>query len=122
MNKIELQFCAYCCKTMRNCKINYLKRQRTEQELLPISAAVSDGYFTFTVRVGWETFVFTDETLVKSLGEIDETKRKILLYYYCADASDLYISKMLRLPRSTVNYQRRTALQQIRKIYERLEK
>lgn len=120
MNKTELQFNAYCCKVMKNCKINYLKRNKQSQELCANHLAENDVYFQVCMKVGREKFYFADITLVESLALVSKTKKSILLYYYCAEMRDIEIARLLHIPRSTVNYLRRQALVEVKKIYERI--
>lgn len=118
MDRTQLQFNLYCCKSMRNCKINYLKRNKQTMEMQPDTTPINDTYFRVCVKVGNEKFMFSDMTLIECLKKITCTKRTILLYYYCAEMCDIDIAKRLRLPRSTINYNRRQALIELKELYE----
>lgn len=117
MNKVQLQFTAYCCRTIRNCKINYIKRNKSPTEQIT-NSAVNDQYFQVIIRVGPEKFIFTDPNLIESLGKLTPLQRKIILYYYCAEYDDADISKILKRPRSTINYIRRKAIIVLRNKYD----
>jgi len=59
-----------------------------------------------------------DENIAEALRSLPEDKRDIILLHYFLDFSDGEIGKKLNMIRSTVQYQRTKAVQELRKIME----
>jgi len=123
-------FDCFCKKVLKNeARDSYdeVKRQRSkevsfselsEQELAQLST--TDEYFakeqTFSVLD--RDIIVCNESIAEALKNLPEHKRDIILLSYFLDLSDGEIGKKLNLIRSTVQYQRASALRELRKIME----
>ena len=123
-------FDSFCKKVLRNDARNYygeMKRLRdreasfselSEQKLRQLST--TDRYFEaeqiFTVSD--RDIIVNDENIAEALRSLPEDKRYIILLHYFLDFSDVEIGKKLNLIRSTVQYQRTKAVQELRRIME----
>lgn len=131
--KIEHIFDAYCKSVIRHAAANaHNERKRRMAKAATFSALAPreldklgsrDDYAedrqTLTVR-GREV-EFSDADLCAAVLHLSESYREILILAACYDLSDAAISDMLSIPRSTVQYRRVAALNQIRKFLEESE-
>ena len=123
-------FDAFCKKVLRNEARNYydeMKRLRdkevsfselSKRELDQLSA--TDYCFTTeqTFKVLGKDIIVNDESITEALRILPERKRDIILLYYFLNFSDGEIGNKLNLIRSTVQYQRTSALRELKKIME----
>ena len=123
-------FDAFCKKVLRNDARNYydeMKRLRDkevsfselpEQELGQLS--MTDKYFATeqTFSVSGSDIIVNDESIAEALRILPESKRDIILLYYFVELSDGKIGNKLNLIRSTVQYQRTSALRELKEFME----
>ena len=123
-------FDSFCKKVLRNDARNYyneMKRLRglevsfselTIQELEKLSTI--DKYFhtEYIFSIYGQDVIVNDEYLAAALQKLPQRKRSIILLSYFLDFKDTKIGKKLHLKRSTVQYQRKKALKEIKRILE----
>ncbi|NLD19169.1 MAG: sigma-70 family RNA polymerase sigma factor [Clostridiales bacterium] len=115
---VEMIFDAYCKQVLGNKLIDYKRRENyrrnNEVSLFYLSAkesiATEDEYFVHVIKVDNEEYLIQDEDLHIALNNLTEDKCKIILFYYYDRMTDGEIAKILDLPRTTIQYKRRTAL------------
>ena len=123
-------FDSFCKKVLTNEVRNYhreMERLReneislgelSEQELSQL--ATTDEYF-FTEQIfnvlGLDVIV-NSESIAAALNNLPQRKRDIILLSYFLELSDAEIGKRLNLIRSTVQYQRSSTLQELKKMME----
>jgi len=80
----------------------------------------TDKYFATeqTFDVLGRNIIVYDETIASALRTLPEQNRDIILLYYFLELSDGEIGRKLSMIRSTVQYKRASALQQLKKIME----
>ncbi|WP_311200302.1 sigma-70 family RNA polymerase sigma factor [Oceanobacillus sojae] len=119
-------FDSYCKKTLKNEVINIqrqLQRQREvevsftnlsnfePQELAVIDDYVLEGYY-FQV-LGYEVNL-KNEKLIRALCHLSDKKREVILLSYFLNMTDKEVGEVLGFPRSTVQYQRKKALEELK--------
>jgi len=123
-------FDSFCKKVLKHEARDYydeLKRQRNKEvsfSNLPAKEMeqlyTEDKYFVieqvFNV-LGLDVIV-TDSVIAGALENLPERKRDIILLSYFLELSDREIGDKLNMLRSTVQYQRTSTLQQLKKIME----
>jgi len=123
-------FDAFCKKVLRNDARNYyseMKRLRSkelsfselpERELKQLSR--TDDYFATEHIFGvlGRDIIVNNESIAECLRKLPERKRDIILLYYFLEFADVEIGKEFNLVRSTVQYQRTSALRELRKMME----
>ncbi|MFC4663086.1 RNA polymerase sigma factor [Oceanobacillus aidingensis] len=85
------------------------------QELAVIDDYVLEGYY-FQV-LGYEV-ILKNEELIRSLCHLSDKKREVILLSYFLNMTDKEVGKILGRARSTVQYQRKKALEELK---QRLE-
>ena len=129
---IMFTFHAFCKTVIRNEAINaYRDRQRKQKHEISLDylqefqlePSTTDEYFAvyerptiFTVRE--YTVIVASEQLAKSLLKLSDKRREIVILYFYCGYNDAAIGKLYGCCRSTANYQRLTALKQLRKEME----
>ncbi|NMA65561.1 MAG: sigma-70 family RNA polymerase sigma factor [Clostridiaceae bacterium] len=132
-------FDSFCKKILKHEARDYydeLKRQRDrEVSFSDLSVKQMDQIYTedkyfvteqiFNV-LGLDVIV-SDDVIAGALENLPERKRDIILFSYFLELSDREIGDKLNMLRSTVQYQRTSTLQQLKKfmeedIYEQQEK
>lgn len=130
----EAAFDAYCKKVMRHAARDCLRRMERQRrrearydEVPPAEAdklGVCDAYFSsergFAVP-GGRTVVVRDEAIADALEAIPGGYRHIVLLSYYLDMPDAAIGRLLRVPRSTVQHRRISALRMLGGILSRTE-
>lgn len=131
---IQCQFAAFCKVVFRNATCTYFRdlgRKRKREisleyltEQTHFEAHSTDEYFIkhdiptdFIVQ--GQIVAVDDERLAKALFCLSEQRREIILLYYFLHYKDYQLAALLECPRSTVQYQRQAALNQLRKEMER---
>jgi len=128
--RIQHQFDSFCKKILKGEVRDYfreMKKQRdhevslsdlSEQELEQIG--VTDEYFAVEeiFNVLGNVVVIKNEQIADALRNLPEQKRDIILLSYFLDMTDKEIGNKLNLIRATVQYQRTSTLQHLRKIME----
>ena len=123
-------FDSFCKKVLKNEIRNYyneLERLRDKevnfselsaQELGQLST--TDNYFSMeqTFNVQGRDIIVNDMSIVEALRNLPKHKRDIILLSYFLDLSDVEIGKRLDIVRSTVQYQRTSTLQKLKKMME----
>ena len=123
-------FDSFCKKVLKNEVRNYyseLERLRDKeisfselstQELGQLST--TDNYFSTeqTFNVQGRDIIVNDMSIVEALRNLPQHKRDIILLSYFLDLSDVEIGKRLDIVRSTVQYQRTSTLQKLKKMME----
>lgn len=67
---------------------------------------------------GVATVNIHNEQLANALGELQTKKRNIVLMFYCLEASDIEIAEALKINPSTSYRNRKSALEEMRKIFQ----
>jgi RNA polymerase sigma factor (sigma-70 family) len=129
--RIEMQF-DHFCKTvisneMRNIKKHnsYLLRNEktfselTESEYNKLSSADEYKCFHHFIKAEGYLLEIKDERLFEALCKLPEHKRDIIIFSYWMGMNDKDISEELNIVRRTVNYLRRSSIQQIKKYLEK---
>ena len=75
-------------------------------------------YFSFEVN-GYD-IIIKDDLLGEAVNSLSEKKRNIILMSYFLDMTDKQIGELLNLLRSTVTYQRHSALEMLKKFMEEM--
>ena len=123
-------FDCFCKKVLRNDVRNYyseMKRIRKfEISFSELTAReigqlfTTDRYFqtehTFDVR--GHDIIVRDESIAEALCCLTELKRNTILLSYFLELSDKEVGKRLNLKRSTTQYNRSRALEELRRILE----
>jgi len=131
--RIQHQFDAYCKKVLRNAARDIYRQlsRQSEREIslseLPTGganiAAVMDEYFQEEQE--FEALGFNiaikSELLAEALRLLPERQRDIIIGYYFLGMSDRAIGEESDTRRSTVSYQRNSALQKLKQILEGLQ-
>ena len=58
------------------------------------------------------------ELIAEAIRSLPEEKQTAVLMYYFDDMSDMEISKVLKIPRSTVQYRRKSSFRPLKKYLE----
>jgi RNA polymerase sigma factor (sigma-70 family) len=123
-------FNAFCKTVLRNEARNHyaeVKRLSAKEvfiEDLTITEyerlAITDEYFVYEeiFDVYGKGIIVKDEIMAASLKSLSKNKREIILMCYFIRLSDAEIGKILGLMRSTVQYQRTTALRELKRMME----
>ena len=130
--QIQHQFDAYCKKVLRNAARDIYRRLKrlAEREIslseFPESgatiAAVMDDYFAEERQfeaLGLDVAI-KSELLAEALRLLPERQREIIMQYYFLGMSDRAIGEETDTQRSTVCYQRNSALKKLKQILEGL--
>lgn len=128
--EVRCQFNSFCKNTLKNELKNILRTERRRrskeisiEELSPNSKmqlSTTDRYFEnigerfYTVH-GTE---ISDAMLYRALKSLSAEKLRIVCLYYFSDKSDQEISDLCKIPRSTVQYQRSSAFEMLKKDLE----
>lgn len=123
-------FDCFCKKILKHEARDYydeLKRQRSrETTFSDLSAKEMDQLYTVDKYFATERIfnvlgldiVVVDDVIAEALKSLSERKRDIILLSYFLELSDREIGDKLNMLRSTVQYQRTSTLQQLKKIME----
>lgn len=126
---IRHKFDYYCKKVLRGAAINYDKKNNylAEHEI-PIAGLPEniyqltqmDKYFqqNYFFEVSGENILVKGEDIAHMISILPVLRREIILLSYFTDMSDSEISDKLNMRRQTVQYQRKAALTDLRKILE----
>jgi len=123
-------FDSFCKKVLTNEVRNYHREmERLREREVSISElsehelsqlATMDSYFSteqiFNV-LGFDVIV-SSESIAAALSNLPQQRRDIILLSYFLELSDAEIGKKLNLIRSTVQYQRASTLQELKKMME----
>ena len=103
-------------KRLRAKEISFAELSERELEQL----STTDKYFATeqTFNVLGNDVIVCDESIAGALRSLPERKRDIILLSYFLELSDGEIGKKLNLIRSTVQYQRRSTLRELKKFFE----
>jgi RNA polymerase sigma factor (sigma-70 family) len=106
-------------KRERDKKINFSEMQAQELEQL----FTTDDYFSTEqiFNVQNRDIIVSNETIAAALRNLPQHKRDIILLSYFLELSDAEIGKKLNLIRSTVQYQRTSTLQELKKLLKELD-
>lgn len=132
--RIQCRFAAFCKVVLRNAACSYFRdlgRKRKQEisveylfEQTHFEAHSTDDYFVqydtptdFTVC--GQLVTVGDAQLAKSLLCLSDKHREVILLYYFLRYKDYQLAVLLERPRTTVNYQRLSALKQLRKEMEK---
>jgi RNA polymerase sigma factor (sigma-70 family) len=129
----EQTFDSFCKAVIRNESIDALRelahRREHEVEFSALSAnemaklRMEDDFDAY--RKPFRVHGYVVEVCDRSLGEILEyipsAQRDIVLLSYFLDYSDLEISKLLNMSKSTVHYRRNATLRRLRQLLEDLD-
>ena len=127
---IEQQFDSFCKKVLREEARDYLRsiQRRSAHELY--LEDLSDGqlgklrrvddypsdFVSFCVQ--GQVVMIRNDRLAEAIASLTEEKRRIVLLAYFADLSDREVAERMKLTRSTVQYKRTRALEEMKKKME----
>ena len=128
---LYMRFDAYCKKYMKfaNYKL-FCEEQKRKGERAALEKKaktmrkqdfyVYDAYPGLEFGISLENInvVIEDEVLYQALLMIPEERLEIILLSYFGDLTDKEISKVIMMPKSSVQYNRNAGLRQIKKIME----
>lgn len=132
---VERRFHTFCKAILRNGACNcYSDRKRKVQheisfeylqENTPSAPHSMDEYFVLQDKptdftVSGQIVTVNSEQLAKALLCLSERWREIILMRYYLQLIDKQIAALLGKPRTTVNYQKNTALKHLRKEMEKM--
>ncbi|WP_099225255.1 RNA polymerase sigma factor [Listeria costaricensis] len=72
----------------------------------------------FPVNIGGLEVIVLDENIAKSIEQLSEDYRKIILLSYFFDMNDREIAEQLNMVQRTVNRWRKKALQELKNVME----
>lgn len=128
--QIRCAFNGFCKRTLRHEAINahqQTKRQQlrivTFSDLAPNEDNQLYTLDTYFENEAAEAFTvggkkITSKLIADALHSLPEEKRKAVLLYYFFEKSDVEISELLNIPRSTVQYRRTSSFEQLKKYLE----
>lgn len=103
-------------KQKHETSLDYLQEFQLEPSTKDEYFVVNDCPTVFTVRE--YSVIVANEQLAKALLKLSDKKREIIILYFYCGYNDASIGKLYGCCRSTANYQRLTALKQLRKEME----
>ncbi len=127
---IRYSFEAYCKKVIKRKALDVHReaKRRSEREITfsemsaqeLASLSVTDEYFTdeFVFFVFGESVGVSGAELGEALSILPADRREIVLLSYFLDMTDREIADKLNMARRTVAYQRRSTLQELKKLLE----
>jgi RNA polymerase sigma factor (sigma-70 family) len=129
---IMFTFHAFCKTVICNEAINSYRdmqrKQKHETSLdylqeFQLEPSTADEYFAITDRptvftVCEHTVIVASEHLARALLKLSDKRREIVILYFYCGYNDVSIGELYGCCRSTANYQRLTALKQLRKEME----
>ena len=126
----RLAFHAFCLKVIKSTAID-LKKKAARKEYYEISfeglgpsaeemfaymedffGEVDDGL----IHIGG--LAISPELVAEAIRSLPEEKQKAVLMYYFEDMSDMEIARVLNIPRSTVQYRRKSSFRPLKKYLE----
>ncbi|WP_368901372.1 RNA polymerase sigma factor [Oceanobacillus oncorhynchi] len=128
--QIRCAFNAFCKRVLKNEVINITreKRQRKLREMTFSGLTPQEESQLYSIDKfyeGEDTQAFkvdgkkiTSELLEKSLYTLTKEKRIIVLLAYFFYMTDIEVSQLLEIPRSTVQYRRTSALKRLKRYLE----
>lgn len=129
--QIRCAFNGFCKRTLRN-EASNARRDTKRQQLREVTFSdltpkeenqlyTTDSYFADD-KAEQSFFVagkeITAKQLANALHSLPEDKRKAVLLYYFFEMSDVEISEMLNVPRSTIQYRRTSSFEQLKRCLE----
>ncbi|WP_436868628.1 RNA polymerase sigma factor [Staphylococcus equorum] len=127
--QIRCAFNAFCKRVLKHAAIDISKERRRQQskertfsELTP-----QENHQLYSIdnhgEDNTEEFQLADKRitthlLAEAMHTLPEEKRKTVLLYYFLQKSDMEISQQLKVPRSTVQYRRTSALERLKRFLE----
>ena len=125
-----LAFHAFCIKVIKTTAID-LKKKAAHKEYYEISYealgpsaeemfAYSGGFFDEVDDglIHIRGLAISPELVAEAIKSLPEEKQKAVLMYYFEDMSDLEIANVLNIPRSTVQYRRKSSFRPLKKFLE----
>ena len=126
---IERRFHAFCKAVLHNEACNYYREQKRKvqreisfeylQENTPFAPHSTDEYFVLQDKptdftANGQIVTVDSEKLARALLRLSEWRWEIILMRYYLQLRNKQIAALLGKPRTTVNYQKNTALKQLR--------
>ena len=132
---LYMRFDTYCKKNMKfkNYKL-YMEEQRYKDERRRLQTMVKgvrkqdfwvyDTYPCSKFRISVESIkvIIENEILYQALDMLSGKRLEIILLSYFVELTDKEIGKIMSIPKSSVQYNRNVALQQMRKMMEEYTK
>ena len=125
---VQHEFDTFCKKVLRNEARDYfdeLARKRKREVVfseLPIEImaqlSTCDRYFEEEKTFGVLNYVvyIDDDEIAEAISELPDKKRKVILLYYFLDKSEYEIAKLLHIPRTSIAYQRTSAIKLLKEL------
>ena len=128
--QIRLAFHAYCLKVIKSTTID-IKKKAAHKEFYEISfeglGPSAEEMFVYVDGILEEKddglihikgLAISPELIAEAIRSLPEEKQTAVLMYYFDDMSDMEISKVLKIPRSTVQYRRKSSFRPLKKYLE----
>lgn len=128
--QVRCAFNGFCKKVLKNEAINTYnqRRQRQSREMTFSDLTPQEENQLYTLDQhyeGEETQGFqvagkrvTPKLLAKAMHTLPDEKRTAVLLYYFFNMSDVEISQLLNIPRSTVQYRRTSSFELLKRFLE----
>lgn len=127
--QIRCAFNAFCKRVLKNATIDiYNERRRQQSKESAFSELTSqETHQLYSIDAygedNTEEFQLADKRitthlLAEAMHTLPEEKRNTVLLYYFLQLSDMEISEQLKVPRSTVQYRRTSALKRLKRFLE----
>lgn len=124
------RFNAYCKRVLRNELIDYVRecKRRFNREVALDDLAPHEAKQLFLVDKYFDNqhknafcvcgLMISDELLNEALRMLPEEKLQVIILYYFSDMTDIEISELISVPRSTVQYRRTSSFELLKKFLE----
>lgn len=128
--QIRCAFNGFCKRALKHEAINAHRQTKRQQlrevtfsDLAPHEENELYSLDTYFKNEAAEAFTvagkkITPKLLADALHSLPEDKRKAVLLYYFMEMSDVEISELLNIPRSTVQYRRTSSFELLKKYLE----
>lgn len=128
--QIRCAFNGFCKRTLKHEAINAHKQTKQQQlrivtfsDLTPHEENQLYTLDTYFENEAAEAYYMagkkiTSKLIADALHSLPEEKRKAVLLYYFFKKSDVEISELLNIPRSTVQYRRTSSFEQLKRYLE----
>ncbi len=129
-NEVVKMFCAYCRRSLFNARTDIMRRrahrrsreklfcEMSDQEVNNLSSPLPFSLDETVFDVGGKHIGVNDPDLAEALEALSSEARAIVLLSFFAGWSDRRIGAELGLPRSTVQWKKTRALQDMRRCLE----
>lgn len=130
-NSLLNRFDYFCKKSLKFSNYKILKTEKRMQDKIVLYSKLSEDIFyqlytlddynilKFVINIRDFEIAIENEMLYKALMLLSEKKREIILLSFFMDMTDEEIGKYMLIPRSSVQYNRKSALKYIKNLMKR---